>query len=118
MQAANDPMAFEKETRRDIVQATLANTLSQTERDGHIRRTRHPSDARAQQNRPTAAAKSIRRSAYDAVLSQNQHILSDLSVTGQKEFIGFMNRVITSSQRKQDDDETQILPSLSAPFRT
>lgn len=78
----------------DIEQATLANTLTRMERDGLIRRTRHPSDARAQQIWLTKKALEIKAKAYQAAASQNRHALADLSEEEQAEFLELMRRVI------------------------
>ncbi len=78
----------------DIEQATLANTLTRMERDGLIRRTRHPSDARAQQIWLTAKALEIRDHAYAAAQEQNALALSNLKPEEQTQFLEIMNRVI------------------------
>ncbi len=82
----------------DIEQATMANTLSRMERDGLIRRTRHPTDARAQQIWLTPGAKSIRDAAYRAADQTNQKALSDLSPEERGLFVEFMGRVIGGLQ--------------------
>lgn len=87
--------------RLDLEQATIANTLSRMERDGLIRRTPHPSDARAQQIWLTPASRAIRQAAQDAAMSQNNLALSDLSPAEQKQFIDLMDRVITAMQSDQ-----------------
>lgn len=87
--------------RLDLEQATMANTLSRMERDGLIRRTPHPSDARAQQIWLTAAAKAIRQAAQNAAMNQNKMALSDLSQAEQKQFIDLMNRVIDAMHSDQ-----------------
>ncbi len=78
----------------DIEQATLANTLNRMERDGLIKRTKNPADARAQQIWLTEAAKSIRPQAYQAATAVNAASLSALSDAEQAQFIGFMHRII------------------------
>ncbi len=93
--------------RLDIEQATMANTLSRMERDGLIRRTRHPADARAQQIWLTAAARSMRQAAQDAAIRQNSQALSDLSAAERKQFIDLMTRVIGAMQA----DTPQTPPS-------
>lgn len=84
--------------RLDIEQATMANTLTRMERDGLIRRTKHPSDARAQQIWLTARAKRIRDSAYDAANTVNARALSELSAQERDFFIDCMSRVIAAMQ--------------------
>ena len=80
----------------DIEQATLANTLARMERDGLIRRTRHPNDARAQQIWLTDAARALRDAAYDAANRQNAAALSGLSAEEQERFVGMMQHVIAA----------------------
>lgn len=84
--------------RIDIEQATMANTLTRMERDGLIRRTKHPSDARAQQIWLTARAKRIRDSAYDAANAVNARALAELSAQEREFFIDCMSRVIAAMQ--------------------
>lgn len=80
--------------RLDIEQATLANTLARMERDGLIRRTKHPADARAQQIWLTDKAQRIRDDAYAAATNQNALALSGLSPAEQATFLDLMQRVI------------------------
>jgi len=87
--------------RLDLEQATIANTLSRMERDGLIRRTPHPSDARAQQIWLTAAARAIRQAAQTAAMNQNKLALSALAPAEQKQFINLMNRVINAMHSDQ-----------------
>ena len=87
--------------RLDIEQATMANTLTRMERDGLIRRTKHPSDARAQQIWLTARAKHIRDSAYDAANAVNARALAELSAKERVFFIDCMSRVIAAMQMPQ-----------------
>ena len=84
--------------RLDIEQATMANTLTRMERDGLIRRTKHPSDARAQQIWLTAKAKAIREKAYTAADEVNAVALSTLSKKERADFIAHMTRVIEALQ--------------------
>ncbi len=84
----------------DIEQATLANTLTRMERDGLIRRTKHPSDARAQQIWLTAKARDIRDEAYKAAIDGNALAMSDLSEQEQVQFLGFMRRVIAAMREQ------------------
>ena len=85
----------------DIEQATLANTLARMERDGLIRRTKHPADARAQQIWLTEKAQKIRESAYDAAMQQNELALSGLSPDERAAFIRAMQRVIEAMHAPQ-----------------
>lgn len=78
----------------DIEQATLANTLTRMERDGLIKRTKHPSDARAQQIWLTTEAGSVRDAAYAAARAQNERALSDLSSDERVQFLDYMRRVV------------------------
>jgi DNA-binding MarR family transcriptional regulator len=78
----------------DIEQATLANTLTRMERDGLIRRTKHPSDARAQQIWLTKQAIAVRDRAYEAARQQNDQALSGLSDEDQVKFLDYMGRAI------------------------
>lgn len=80
--------------RLDIEQATLANTLTRMERDGLIRRTKHPSDARAQQIWLTELAQGNQKKAYNAAAKQNALALSDLSDDECDQFLDFTRRVI------------------------
>lgn len=80
----------------DIEQATIANTLNRMERDKLIRRTAHPSDARAQQIWLTSHAKSLRDPAYEAARQQNAQALSNLSDAERAEFMKSMAKVIDS----------------------
>lgn len=78
----------------DIEQATLANTLTRMERDGLIKRTKHPSDARAQQIWLTTEARSVRDAAYAAARAQNERALSGLSSDERDQFLDYMRRVV------------------------
>ena len=78
----------------DIEQATLANTLTRMERDGLVRRTKHPSDARAQQIWLTERALEARNNAYEAAAEQNALALSKLSDKESKQFLELVHRVI------------------------
>ena len=80
----------------DIEQATIANTLTRMERDGLIRRTKHPSDARAQQIWLTPKARKIRDEAYAAAGQVNAKALSGLDEKERAVFLSYMNRVITA----------------------
>lgn len=82
----------------DIEQATMANTLTRMERDGLIRRTKHPSDARAQQIWLTAKAKAIRDQAHEAANEVNARALSGLSDEEHENFIDYMGRIIDAMQ--------------------
>ncbi len=89
--------------RLGIEQATMANTLSRMERDGLIRRTPHPTDARAQQVWLTPQAKSIRDSAYAAANTTNGIALDGLSDQERELLIEFMGRVIGALEGDRDE---------------
>lgn len=78
----------------DIEQATLANTLNRMERDGLIKRTKHPADARAQQIWLTPHALALRNDAYEAANSVNAQALSVLNVEEQSQFNELMRKII------------------------
>jgi DNA-binding MarR family transcriptional regulator len=84
----------------DIEQATIANTLNRMERDKLIRRTAHPTDARAQQIWLTEPAIALRDPAYKAAMHQNTLALSNLSALEQKQFMTYMNTVINAMRPK------------------
>jgi len=78
----------------DIEQATLANTLTRMQRDGLIKRTKHPTDARAQLIWLTDKASKIKDEAYQSAAQINMEALSVLSKKDQALFMEFMRRVI------------------------
>ncbi len=78
----------------DIEQATLANTLTRMQRDGLIKRTKHPTDARAQLIWLTDEASKIKDEAYQSAAQINMEALSVLSKKDQALFMEFMRRVI------------------------
>ncbi|WP_170362260.1 MarR family winged helix-turn-helix transcriptional regulator [Ruegeria arenilitoris] len=78
----------------DVEQATLANTLNRMERDGLIKRTKNPADARAQLIWLTEKATAIRNSAYESAQSVNAEALQVLSETEQARFMDYMRRII------------------------
>ena len=78
----------------DIEQATLANTLNRMERDGLIKRTKHPADARAQQIWLTKQALQLRDDAYQSAQDQNRAALGALNDAEQAQLIDFMRRII------------------------
>ncbi len=78
----------------DIEQATLANTLNRMERDGLVRRTRHPADARAQLIWLTDRAAALRDDAHEAALGVNTAALDVLDEAERDRFMDFMRRVI------------------------
>jgi DNA-binding MarR family transcriptional regulator len=84
----------------DVEQATLANTLNRMERDGLITRTKHPSDARAQQIWLSDRAVEIRAKAYQAAHDQNKLSLAALNDAEQSQLMDFMRRIV-SSMRSQ-----------------
>lgn len=78
----------------DVEQATLANTLNRMERDGLIKRTKNPADARAQMIWLTEKATALRNSAYESAQSVNAEALQVLSETEQARFMDYMRRII------------------------
>ena len=84
----------------DVEQATLANTLTRMERDGLVRRTKHPTDARAQQIWLTQKAWDVRDSAYRSAMAVNKEALAALSEDEQTLFISLMTRVIQSMRQR------------------
>jgi DNA-binding MarR family transcriptional regulator len=80
----------------DIEQATLANTLNRMERDGLVTRTKHPSDARAQQIWLSKRAVEIRANAYQAALDQNRSALTALTEAEQSQLMDFMHRIVNT----------------------
>lgn len=78
----------------DIEQATLANTLTRMQRDGLIKRTKHPTDARAQLIWLTDKASKIKDEAYQSAAQINMEALSVLSKKDQAQFMDLMHRVI------------------------
>ncbi|MCE7998480.1 MAG: MarR family transcriptional regulator [Rhodobiaceae bacterium] len=78
----------------DIEQATLANTLTRMQRDGLIKRTKHPTDARAQQIWLTKKAADIKETAYQFAWQINMESLSALDAEEQAKFMDYMRRVI------------------------
>lgn len=78
----------------DIEQATLANTLTRMQRDGLIKRTKHPTDARAQLIWLTDKASKIKDEAYQSAAQINMEALSVLGKRDQAQFMEFMRRVI------------------------
>ena len=83
----------------DIEQATLANTLTRMQRDGIIRRTKHPTDARAQQIWLTERAKDVREEAYKSALEVNSDALSCLDQTDRALFMQFMGKIISNMRQ-------------------
>lgn len=80
----------------DVEQATLANTLTRMERDGLIRRTKHPADARAQQIWLTDKARDVREEAYQAANDTNRRALAELPEEEKTRFIALMKKIIRS----------------------
>ena len=78
----------------DVEQATLANTLNRMERDGLIKRTKHPADARAQQIWLTKQTMQLRDGAYQSAQDQNKAALGALNDAEQAQLIDFMRRII------------------------
>lgn len=78
----------------DLEQATLAATLTRMERDGLIRRTRHPGDARSQQIWLTDRARALRDGAYRAANDQNAYALAPLTEAERARFMELAERII------------------------
>jgi DNA-binding MarR family transcriptional regulator len=62
--------------RMEIEQATLANTLSRMERDGLVRRDRHPTDRRAQVIVLTERARAMEEEAKQAANDADQRLFA------------------------------------------
>jgi len=84
--------------RLTLEQATLANTLTRMERDGLIRRTKNPADARSQQIWLTKQAVGIRDQAYQAAQNQNAAAMSGLSAADASQFLELTNKIIRAMQ--------------------
>ncbi|WP_372573802.1 MarR family winged helix-turn-helix transcriptional regulator [Ruegeria jejuensis] len=80
----------------DVEQATLANTLNRMERDGLIKRTKDPTDARAQQIWLTNKASALREYAYASAQRVNAEALDVLNASEQEQFMDYMRRIISS----------------------
>ncbi len=80
----------------DVEQATLANTLNRMERDGLIKRTKNPADARAQLIWLTDKSSALRDNAYDSAQTVNAEALQVLSVSEQAQFMDYMRKVIAN----------------------
>lgn len=83
----------------DVEQATLANTLTRMERDGLIRRTKHPTDARAQQIWLTDKALKVKAEAYGCAMQTNREALNSLTAAEKKQFISLMQKIIRSMRQ-------------------
>nr|WP_170561470.1 MarR family winged helix-turn-helix transcriptional regulator [Ruegeria atlantica] len=80
----------------DVEQATLANTLNRMERDGLIKRTKNPADARAQLIWLTERARALREGAYESAQKVNTEALQVLNESERTQFINSMRLVINS----------------------
>lgn len=78
----------------DVEQATLANTLNRMERDGLIKRTKSPTDARMQLIWLTEKAAAIRQQAHEAAFEVNTKALFDLNPQERDMFMDVMRRII------------------------
>ncbi|WP_050605830.1 MarR family winged helix-turn-helix transcriptional regulator [Ruegeria sp. 6PALISEP08] len=87
----------------DVEQATLANTLNRMERDGLIKRTKNPADARAQLIWLTEKAAAPRDSAYEAAQNVNADALGVLSVAERAQFMDYMRRTIDGMRSGSTD---------------
>ena len=85
----------------DIEQATLANTLTRMERDGLVKRTKHPTDARAQQITLTAKATNIKMDAYKSAFEINAEALSSLEPHDREHFLELMRKVIACMRKDE-----------------
>ena len=85
-------------SKLDIEQATLANTLTRMERDGLIKRKKHPSDARSQLIWLTGKAHLLKSAAHQAATAQNAAVLSVLSKTEQEQFLDLMQKMIAAAR--------------------
>lgn len=84
----------------DIEQATLANTLTRMERDGLIKRTKHPSDARSQQIWLTDKARAAKQDSYQAAEQINAAALACMSEKDRSRFLGLMKEVISAMKNE------------------
>jgi len=88
--------------RLDVEQATIANTIVRMERDGLIERRSHPDDGRARLIYVTDKARLLETDATKSAMAINRNFLSALSSDEQRQFIEFMQRVITSVKKIND----------------
>lgn len=79
----------------DVEQATLANTLNRMERDGLIKRTKSPTDARAQLIWLTEKATALRNTSYESALDVNADALRVLCESERAQFMDYMRRIIS-----------------------
>ena len=84
----------------DVEQATLANTLTRMERDGLIKRTKHPTDARAQQIWLTSKASHVKADAYQSAMQVNQEALANLDDDEKALFVQLMHKIIRSMRKE------------------
>lgn len=87
----------------DVEQATLANTLNRMERDGLIRRTKHPADGRTQQIWLTDHARALRDAAYQSANDQNASALKVLTRAERVQFNEIMRKLIAGFKADADD---------------
>ena len=80
--------------RLDIEQATVANTLARMERDGLIRRTAHPDDARSRLVRLTAKGSASCGPAIAEAAAVNELAFADLDGEERERFVALMGRVV------------------------
>ena len=85
----------------EIEQPTLANTLARMERDGLIRRAKHPSDARSKLIYLTERGTSLKDDAFRAAVEQNEEALSRLSPAEQDQFRHLMRTVIDTMREQR-----------------
>ena len=80
--------------RLDIEQATVANTLARMERDGLIRRTAHPDDARSRLVRLTEKGNAACGPAIAEAAGVNELAFADLDDEERERFVALMGRVV------------------------
>ena len=82
--------------RLDIEQATVANTLARMERDGLIRRTANPEDARSRLVALTEKGRAACEPAIAEAARVNEVAFADLDAAERERFVELMGRVIAS----------------------
>ena len=82
--------------RLDIEQATVANTLARMERDGLIRRTAHPDDARSRLVSLTRKGRKACAPAIAEAAEGNALAFADLDDEERERFVELMGRVVAS----------------------
>ena len=80
--------------RLDVEQATLANTLARMERDGLIKRNRHPQDKRARLIELTDQGQRLKNHALTASSETDDELLGDFRKFERHLLIEYMRRTI------------------------